>query len=324
MRDDPDRSPSRRRATGWGASLMIGWGYGLSAVVAIALMAYGAWEHDLGFGIVGLVALTLVALSLPVTLLALGRAGHGARGGSEGVVEAVERLMEHAALSDDARRVLNRRADRHLLRQAIEEDMQSGDHEAALVLVRELAERFGYRSDAEELRARIEAARFEAVEQRITEAIGRLDALIVARRWDEAMTEAARITRTHPDSHRVEGLRHRVEQARATYKMDLERRFLLAAQQDRVDDAMTLLHEMDQYMSEQEAGPLREVARGVIGKARENLGVQFRLAVQDRRWRHAAELGDRIIADFPNTRMAQEVRGMIDGIRSRAAAVGQV
>lgn len=319
----PEELPARPRPARQISGLLIGWAYSLSVVAGIALLAFGTWEHDRGFAIIGLIALVAVALGLPVTLLAV-RGGGSSAGDSRAVVDAVERLMEHAALSDDARRVLNRRADRHLLRQAIEEDMHSGDHEAALVLVRELAERFGYRSDAEELRARIEAARFEAVEHRITESIGRMDALIGERRWDEAMTEAARVTRTHPDSHRVEGLRHRVEQARGLYKNDLERRFLLAAQQDRVDDAMTLLHEMDQYMTETEAGPLREVARGVIGKARENLGVQFRLAVQDRRWRHAAELGDRIIADFPNTRMAQEVRGMIDGIRSRAQAVGQV
>lgn len=301
--------------------LIVAWSYSIAAVLGVGLVAYGVWEHDRTFAVLGVAALAVVGLGLPVTLAAMtGRGG----GDSRAVVEAVERLIEHSALSDDARRVLNRRSERHLLRQAIEEDMHHGDHEAALVLVRELAERFGYRSDAEELRARIEAARFEAVEHRITEAIARLDAQIGEKRWDEAMTEAARITRTHPDSHRVEGLRHRVERARAQYKADLERRFLLAAQQDRVDEALGLLHELDQYMTEQEAGPLQEVARGVIGKARENLGVQFRLAVQDRRWRHAAEIGDRIIAEFPNTRMAQEVRGMIDGIRSRAAAVGQV
>ncbi len=204
MPESIDNPPRRARLPL--STLLIYWAYSLSFVLGIALMVYGTWERDRSLAIIGLIALAVVALGLPVTLFAL-RGSGGASGDSRSVVDAVERLMEHAALSDDARRVLNRRADRHLLRQAIEEDMHTGDHEAALVLVRELAERFGYRSDAEELRARIEAARFEAVEHRITEAIGRLDSLIAERRWDEAMTEAARITRTHPDSHRVEGLR---------------------------------------------------------------------------------------------------------------------
>lgn len=321
MSESSNQKTRQRTPKPWAIPLLVGWTYAVSVVLGITLMVLGAWERNLGFAVIGGAALAVVALGLPVTLVAFARPGRGGHAGSGALAEAIERLTEHAALSEDARRILSRRADRHLLLQAIREDMHTGDHESALVLVRELAERFGYRSDAEELRARIESARYEAVEHRITEAVARLDALIADRRWDEALTEAARITRTHPESHRVEGLRHRVERARAQYKADLERRFLLAAQQERVDDAMTLLHEMDQYLTEQEAGPLREVARGVIGKARENLGVQFRLAVQDRRWRHAAELGDRIIAEFPNTRMAQEVRGMIDGIRSRAQAV---
>ena len=80
---------------------------------------------------------------------------------------------------------------------------------------------------------------------------------------------------------------------------------------------MEMLKELDAYLTEDEAGPYREVARGVIGKARDNLGVQFKLAVQDRRWDRASQLGDRIIEQFPNSRMAGEVRGMLDSIRAR-------
>jgi uncharacterized protein with HEPN domain len=64
------------------------------------------------------------------------------------------------------------------------------------------------------------------------------------------------------------------------------------------------------------------LARGVIGKAKENLGASFRLAVQDRQWAEAARVGDRIIAEFPNTRMAAEIRDVIDGLRQRAKGTG--
>ena len=93
------------------------------------------------------------------------------------------------------------------------------------------------------------------------------------------------------DSPRVEGLRRRVGHARARYKMDLERRFLHAAQGEQHDGALALVKELDAYLTEDEAEPFREVARGVIGKARENLGVQFKLAVQDRDWRRALDAG---------------------------------
>ena len=61
------------------------------------------------------------------------------------------------------------------------------------------------------------------------------------------------------------------------------------------------------------------LAKGVIGKKRDNLGVQFKMAVHDHDWAHAVAAGEQIIAEFPNTRMAEEVRGMIDLLRERAA-----
>ena len=69
-------------------------------------------------------------------------------------LQTLERLGEQQTLSDDARRVLNRRGERDLLRRAIEEDISAEDWDAAMILVKELAERFGYRADAEEFRER--------------------------------------------------------------------------------------------------------------------------------------------------------------------------
>jgi hypothetical protein len=234
------------------------------------------------------------------------------------MIEQMRRLSDSTMVSDDARRVLNRGAERDLLCKAIEEDIQSQAWDAAMVLCDELAGRFGYRQDAEEFRARIELARSEIQERKVADAIARLDGLIVQRRWDVAMNEARRIQRLFPDSPRVERLRDRVDQARNVYKADLERRFLDAAQAGRDEEAMAMLKELDAYLTEQEAAPLREVARGVISRARENLGAQFRIAVQDRNWPQAAALGKRIVNEFPNTKMAQEVRGLLDGILARA------
>ncbi len=239
----------------------------------------------------------------------------------DALTDAIRHLSDSATLSDDARRVLNRQTERDLLCRAIEEDIHHQAWDAAIVLCNELADRFGYRADAEEFRARIELARHEVQERKVADAIARLDGLIVQRRWDVALREAMRIRRLYPESPRVDRLRERVEQARAVYKADLERRFFEAANSPaRVDEAMTLLKELDQYLTETEAEPLREVARGVIGRARENLGAQFKIAVQDRQWAQAAMLGRRIINEFPNTRMAEEVRGMLDQILARANA----
>ncbi len=237
------------------------------------------------------------------------------------LVEAIQDLSERQALSDDARRVLSRKRERELLCRAIEEDITAGDWSAATVLVKELAERFGYRAEAESFRDRIEHARDEVVNTEIEDLIRGLDRLILQLKWEDAEAEAARITRLYPDSPRTEGLRRRVSKSRERYKADLERRFLHLAREERVDEAFDILKELDQYLTEAEAAPLAELARGVVGKARENLGVQFKLAYQDKDWTRCNEVGERIIAEFPNTRMAEEVRAMIDFIRDRAMSL---
>ncbi len=294
------------------------WMFATAAVVAVAVLSYGALERDLTIFAIGLLALAVVGACAPVLLLTL--SGGGGSRDLDKLTEAIDSLVRQQALSEDARRVLNRRNERELLRKAIQEDILAEDYDAAMVLIKELAERFGYRSDAEAFREKIEAARFESMNRRIPMAIEGVEKLIQARRWDAAEVEAARIIRLYPDSPKVDGLRHRVHRARHEYKSELERRFLMAAKEERVDDAMNLLKELDAYLTEAEGKRYEEVARGVIGKARDNLGAQFKLAVHDRRWRHAAELGERIIESFPNSRMAEEVRGVIDEIRAKAAS----
>ncbi len=292
-----------------------------AAALSGGMVYYGSKIGDAGrmFMAVGGLGLIITIAVAPIgfILIARARKSPGESSGMADLARSMEQFVEQGSLSDEARRVLYRRHDRDLLRKAIQEDIAAEDWDAAMVLVKELAERFGYRSDAEEFRARIEQARFDTVQRKVTESMAHLDDLIVSRRWDQASIEAARIGRLYPDSPRVEGLRHRVEQARLLYKTDLERRFLLAAEEDRIGEAMDMLKELDAYLTEDEAGPYREVARGVIGKARDNLGVQFKLAVQDRRWDRAAQLGEQIIDQFPNSRMAQEVRGLLDSIRAR-------
>lgn len=302
--------------------------YGAAAVAAVAMLVYGYFNESVGVMALGGLAVVLVLSVAPVSYLSAAATGDDPGPGTDMLIgemrelrRSVERLSEYQVLSDDARRVLNRARERELLIRAIEEDMAAEDWDAAIVLCEELAERFGYREDAEQFRQRVEEARSATRDRSVASAIAALDGLIVQRRWDHALSQAASIQRLFPDSPRVAGLRQRVENARERYKTDLERRFLHAAQSEGADDALALLKELDAYLTEAEAEPYRELARGIIGKARENLGASFKLAVRDRRWSDAAVLGERIIHEFPNTRMAEEVRTMIDGLRQRAASL---
>lgn len=306
--------------------------YGCAAVLSVGSALYGVTnEHEI-WTLAGLIALVLTLTSFPVCLAAQSSGGDGKDQSIEldrirtqirSLGDTMETLTETIVLSDDARRVINRRKERDLLCKAIEEDLQLEDWDAALVLIRELAERFGYRVEAEQFRTRIEGARAQTHTRAVHEAIRGLDELIASHKWDQAMNEAARISRVFHEQPQVEGLRHRVISARDRHKEATERRFLQAAQGERIEEAMDLLHEMDHLLDEHEAEQFREVARGVIGKARENLGAQFKLAVKDRVWDQAQIVGERIIEEFPNSRMASEVRGMIDEVRGRARSMNR-
>jgi hypothetical protein len=265
------------------------------------------------------VGLVFALATFPMALRASSNAdAPSPRESFEKIARAIERQMQEGGLSETAKRIIHRKEERRLLRTAIEQDIHDKDWDAALILVRELADRFGYRVDAEEFRERIERARAQNIDREVLQSIEGLEGLLRDRKWPEAFSEAGRIQRLYPESHRVQRLRERAEDAKNRYKIDLERRFLLCAQREQIDDAMKLLKELDHYLTEEEAEPFREVARGVIGKARDNLGVRFKLAVQDRAWIDAVKVGERIVADFPNSQMAAEVRGMLDVLRERA------
>jgi tetratricopeptide (TPR) repeat protein len=298
---------------------------GWYVVMAAAALVVGVTLEPSAPEFFAVLACILVLALAPIGILGVyrtmaRRSDAGVEGKIDRMVRSIDSMCREQGLSEGAKRVLHRREERELLRRAIEQDIQAEDWDAAMVLVKELAERFGYRADAEEFRARVERVRAQNLDRKVIDALTSLDDMIRNLQWAEAYAEAARINRLYPESHRVDGLRDRVDEARKRYRQELERKFLLAAQRDQVDQAMTMLKELDQYLTPAEGEQFQEVARGVISKSRENLGVRFKLMVQDHQWQDAIIVGEQIIAEFPNTRMAQEVRDLLPVLRERVAA----
>lgn len=297
------------------------------AVVLLLLMKGAGWlggQRSDELVIAGLVGLIVWLVAGPATVIlsfiAL-EAGVLVRKTAE-MTGALRALAGQSSLSDDARRVLNRSTEREVLRRAIMDDIAIGDWEAGLLLCRELADRFGYRADAEELRQRIEQARQASIDSEVREGVALVDGLILQRQFVVAAREAARLVRLYSEEPRIAALPGRVVEERERFKGELRQRFLDAAKLDHAEEAMKLLREMDAYLSPAEGAQLREVARGVIAKVRDQMGEHFRSAVQQQAWADAALIGRRIMNEFPNTKMATEVRGMLDEILARANAAG--
>jgi hypothetical protein len=69
------------------------------------------------------------------------------------------------------------------------------------------------------------------------------------------------------------------------------------------------------YLSPNEGLALQEAAKDAFRTKLHNLGVRFAMAVSDRQWDNALEIGQQIMKDFPNSRMSVEIREKLHVLR---------
>ncbi|MEM1208763.1 MAG: hypothetical protein AAF586_03730 [Planctomycetota bacterium] len=315
------------------AKKMAGWGFGLwvLCLLSSALAAAVLFDPDFtsdpvikAIAAYGLYAVpTLFALGGTYFLLvaAIRTAIEASSGGGDmsRVIDALERINKRLLLSDTAKRIAYRQEDLDVLRKTIVDDIAKHRFDAALALIAELSQTYGFIEEAESFRDQIAGARAAEQEAKVSQAIARLEDILARHDFERASAEVAKLRRLYPDSERVLQQQRRVQQAREQYKHDIERQFLEAKDRGDTEKAMELMKLLDKYLTPQEAEPFREIARDVIGKQRENLGMQFKFAVQDKEWLRSVRIGEQIIREFPNTRMAQEVRERLDKLREMAS-----
>ena len=281
---------------------------------SVIVFAYIAYTLPILIGVSGTIMMLIGAVRWAI----YGRNSVGSPW-TKNIVTLMHSVNERLLLSETAKRIAYRHEDIDLLRSTIKTDIEKKDFDAALVLVNEIGTTYGHKEEAEEYREQIIASRTAEMEQKVTKALTSLDELLDKHDFEQAAKAALKIQRLYSESPQARDVQRKVTHAREQYKHDLEREFLEAAKIDNVDRAIELLKELDKYLTEEEAEPFRETARGVIGKQRENLGVQFKIAVHDKEWLRAVSVGEQIIREFPNTRMADEVRSRLDLLRERAA-----
>ncbi|MEE2819587.1 MAG: hypothetical protein VX615_03140 [Planctomycetota bacterium] len=228
-----------------------------------------------------------------------------------------EKLIESLQLSDNAKRILYRDRELNLLRKTVEADLHAGDFHAALVHCDQMGTVFGAVEEAEALRLQVQSIIREQHEARIQNEMTNLQTLLDARKWVEAYQFAARLRRLFPESPLLHNIEQLIIDHRTAYRHQLEDKFVEAAKNDNPEMAMKLLIELDRYLTPEEARKFRDTADSVIATYRENLGARFKMAVSDHRWQEAIEFGEAIMSQFPNTKMAEEVKAMIETIQTR-------
>lgn len=237
--------------------------------------------------------------------------------------DQLRNLSSLACLSDQAKSLIYHEYELDALRETVHALMLKQDEKSAEALINRLETSHGMIEEANRLREEIENVRRASVEEKIDAAIQRLQEVLDRRNWEQARREARRLQDTFPGHEKTNALPNMIHAAWNNYKRELLRQYGEAVRINDVDKSIELLHQLDKYLSPEEGAALAESARDVFKKKLHNLGVQFAIAVADQAWSNAVSTGEEIIREYPNSRMAREVREKLDLLRDYASGKRQ-
>lgn len=238
-------------------------------------------------------------------------------------VQSSKSMVDLGKLSDQAKSLVFRESEIEAFREAIHADLMSQDYKSAERLIESIEGKFGYADEAARLRSEVEATRKATLDEKIDSAVARIMKTTEHRDWARASREAKRLMRLFPDNPKIASLPERIQTARMQRKRDLLQSYGEAVRKNDVDLSIKMLKELDMYLEPHEAGALAESARGVFKAKLHNLGVQFAIRVTEEQWSGAVAAGEEIIREYPNSRMAQEVREKLSTLRAKAAQQAQ-
>jgi hypothetical protein len=308
------------------------WMYAILALVAIVLATVASFlvrhgDVRIGWGLSGTAALILAALMVALPVVLSVESARKAiekhqddvlRGFNEQLQQVcllLNLMNENLLISDRTKAVAYREKDRDAIRRAVQEELARQDWEAALALVNDMEKVFGYKAEADRFRADIATKRQDVVQKQIGDQMQAVDRYINGEAWSQALQEAQKIMAAHPGDEKVATLPQEIEKRRAAKKKQLQDSWAEAVKNHDVDGSIEILKHLDLYLTPSEAEGMQETARGVFKEKIGLLRDQFTMAVQDHRWTEAIRLSETIVAEFPNSKMAQQVKAMAAMLR---------
>jgi hypothetical protein len=303
----------------------------LAALVVLGVGAYLAAvpPHEKVLLSDGIFATLIVVVTWPIAtgMAAWRRAGEGERAVAmksldqrlQHLGELLNTLCQQQLLSDRAKSVAYRNKDRQALRDAIREEMNAKDWDAALVLANDMEREFGYVQEAGALRAEINNNRTEVVRRQVSEAIHVVDQHVQAEQWTQAVREAERLMAIYPNDPDVQQLPAAIENRRQMHKRQLRESLDAAAGRHDFDGALEILRRLDPYLTPAEATGMQEMVRGLLKDRINSIKDQIIKAAHEGNTAEVARLGDIVRTEHPNSRLALEIPDLLESLRSRAA-----
>jgi outer membrane protein assembly factor BamD (BamD/ComL family) len=233
----------------------------------------------------------------------------------ENISSGLSQINHSTRVSETAKAIAFRDADRQSLREAVFDKLQQQDFSAAEDIINEIAKRPEYKELAEQLRVQTDRFHDATDQERMNQIVAHINKLLDDCQWGRASAQIEGLIKAHPDNEQAKSMRQVLLD-----KKQERKRILLAAWDDAIqnqetDRSLAILKELDQYLTPNEGLALQEAARDVFRTKLHNLGVQFAISVTEKRWIDALDIGQNIITDFPNSKMSEEIRSKLDVLK---------
>ena len=231
---------------------------------------------------------------------------------SRGQISQINQTMK---LSDPARALVFRDADRQALREVVFDKLHQKDFETTYAIIEEMGNYAEYKGLAKGLKMQADGFRDASDQERVNQVITHIGKLLDNHEWLQASIQIDRLIASAPKSEQAKGLRQTLRDKKEERKKVLLQAWDDAVKRQDTDRSLEILRELDTYLTPNEGLALQEAARDVFRTKLHNMGVQFALSVSERQWKQAYQTGVQIITEFPNSKMAQEIREKIDILR---------
>lgn len=236
-------------------------------------------------------------------------------GSLEKIHTGLTQINHSTRVSETAKAIVFRDADRQSLREVVFEKLQQQDFNAAQEVIDEIAKRPEYQELAEELRAQVEKYHTANNHERMNQVIAHIGKLLDDCQWVRASAQIEGLIKAYPDFERAKSMRQILLDKKQERKKILLAAWDDAVRQQETDRSLEILKELDLYLTPNEGLALQEAARDAFRTKLHNLGVQFSIAVAEKRWTSALDVGQQIITDFPNSRMSEEIHGKLEVLK---------
>lgn len=232
--------------------------------------------------------------------------------------EVLVQISRDTRLSEMAKTIASRDVDRQSLREAVFDKLQQEDFDSACEIIDEIAHSTAYSELAEQLRTEVDKYRAGTGSERANQVITHIETLLANYQWVEAGARIEALIEIEPDSEQAKAMRQKLIDKKQERKKILLTAWDDAVKRQATDRSLEILKKLDQYLTPNEGLALQEAAKDVFKSKLHNLGVQFSLAVSGKQWARALKTGREIIRDFPNSKMAEEIREKIDILKQKA------